>query len=91
MEAFVAFTVPFVYVLLLTFQSANVRDSSYHLVFVTSCLIGLVQVALIGTVYRGIITGDTSWFIILLFILGGAVGAITALRFADHLRIKRGK
>lgn len=90
LQALTAFTAQFALVFLLGFQTANIRDSAYHLVFLTSLAIGVAELGVISSVVRGVVMGAGPWYVYAAFLLGGAAGVLCSLYLADYLRKRRG-
>lgn len=89
MDALVAFVAQFAYIFLIGFQSACIRDSTYKLVFFNSICIGIANLAVVGTVVKGVVDGNAEWYVLTSFVLGGAFGVLCSLYLADHLRKRR--
>lgn len=88
-NALVAFAAQFALVFLLGFQTANIRDRAYHLVFVVSLLLSIAQLGVITSVVNTMVVETSAWFVYVAFILGGACGVMCSLWFADWLNKKR--
>ncbi len=88
-NALVAFSAQFALVFLLGFQTANIRDRAYHLVFVVSILLSVAQLGVLTSVVNTMVIETGAWFVYVAFVLGGACGVMCSLWFADWLNQRR--
>ncbi len=80
----IAFVGQFLFVFLLGYQTANIRDHNYSHAFLTSFVISSVEMGVVLTVVKAVIIqqgGVTTW---LAFALGGACGIVLSMLVADR-------
>lgn len=86
-----AFVAQFVFVFLLGFQTANIRDSEYKLVFLVSISIGIAELGVMASVIKTIVTSSSSMPVYIAFVFGGAFGVTLSVFFSNWLKKRRSR